>query len=656
LFWLILQNTFVMQGGSISVRMNYGTPKNAPLDKDMDWTRSDWICSKCTAHNFKRREYCFKCNISYAQSKRTKEEDGFGQVGINPCNTLIFRGLDGLTTEETLSTALLSQTGCVCKQIKVIRDDTTGTSRGFSFAEFPSVLLSQQALTFITQSLQQPFEVDGKVVMVDFAKNTFNTTMTTLNGQQQVQQQSYNSYNNNDRKDQTSTNNGQFYDYRQHQHHPQVRESNSAVAQQSIAQALAAQNYNKVAEVHIHKPAVTAIQHAQVAEQQPTNNYADVLSKKLDPADPYSQYPIFPVPDVSKYTYDETSGYYYDDQTTLYYDANTQYFYNGQTEQFLYWDGDRQTYTIPATQTDTDTSQAETMDRKDGEQEVKKDGVKKEKVKVAKKIAKEMEKWAKTLNKQKYEQKESFKKSFAVLSQTSVADAGFAVLEKALPTPERKGIDINLLRNKGDNNIMPPPMANAQPTALVASYGTGDSDEEDEDNSANVEENLIDHDKLACLLCKRQFPNKDALSRHSQLSDLHKKNLEDWRLKHATTNQGYRDRAKERRDKFGVPEPPLRRPKQNPSMLPPVPHEDPSKKAIGTENVGNRLMKKMGWSEGQGLGQVRQGRTDNVEAVHRTAAAGLGSRGSSYNVSPGSNYKDTAKKVMYARYQELNGT
>lgn len=27
---------------------------------------------------------------------------------------------------------------------------------------------------------------------------------------------------------------------------------------------------------------------------------------------------------------------------------------------------------------------------------------------------------------------------------------------------------------------------------------------------------------MACLLCRRQFPNKEALVRHQQLSDLHK--------------------------------------------------------------------------------------------------------------------------------------
>lgn len=36
------------------------------------------------------------------------------------------------------------------------------------------------------------------------------------------------------------------------------------------------------------------------------------------------------------------------------------------------------------------------------------------------------------------------------------------------------------------------------------------------------EEKLADWKKMACLLCRRQFPNRDALVRHQQLSDLHK--------------------------------------------------------------------------------------------------------------------------------------
>ena len=37
---------------------------------------------------------------------------------------------------------------------------------------------------------------------------------------------------------------------------------------------------------------------------------------------------------------------------------------------------------------------------------------------------------------------------------------------------------------------------------------------------------MMDFTKMACLLCKRQFPNKEGLQRHQQMSDLHKTNLD----------------------------------------------------------------------------------------------------------------------------------
>ena len=63
---------------------------------------------------------------------------------------------------------------------------------------------------------------------------------------------------------------------------------------------------------------------------------------------------------------------------------------------------------------------------------------------------------------------------------------------------------------------------------LVASYG-GDSDEEEEDSGSEPgkvdESKLLDMSKMACLLCKRQFQNKESLQRHTQMSDLHKVRL-----------------------------------------------------------------------------------------------------------------------------------
>lgn len=68
---------------------------------------------------------------------------------------------------------------------------------------------------------------------------------------------------------------------------------------------------------------------------------------------------------------------------------------------------------------------------------------------------------------------------------------------------------------------------------LASDYAATGSDEEVEEEreepARSAKESLADKDskltdwkKMACLLCRRQFPNKDALIRHQQLSDLHK--------------------------------------------------------------------------------------------------------------------------------------
>lgn len=73
---------------------------------------------------------------------------------------------------------------------------------------------------------------------------------------------------------------------------------------------------------------------------------------------------------------------------------------------------------------------------------------------------------------------------------------------------------------------------------LAADYAAGSDDEEEEKHEKpeastppatksqpeiqEKEDKLTDWKKMACLLCRRQFPSKDALIRHQQLSDLHK--------------------------------------------------------------------------------------------------------------------------------------
>ena len=161
-----------------------------------------------------------------------------------------------------------------------------------------------------------------------------------------------------------------------------------------------------------------------------------------------------------------------------------------------------------------------------------------------------MEKWAKTLN----QRKESTK--VAVPAPT---------LE---PEPERRKEPEPLAEKSSSLNevlqvLQRKQLAEKKPlgaSALVAYGSDSDSDGHDEKKTAELMEGLIDWTKLACLLCKRQFSNRETLVKHQQLSDLHRQNLEAW--KKQNTPVAYRDRAKERRKKYGDTEPNHQRKKQ----------------------------------------------------------------------------------------------
>lgn len=60
-------------------------------------------------------------------------------------------------------------------------------------------------------------------------------------------------------------------------------------------------------------------------------------------------------------------------------------------------------------------------------------------------------------------------------------------------------------------------------SSVVAAYnGESDTEEGSSDRAGDEDGKITDWGKMICLLCRRQFPAKDALLRHQQLSDLHK--------------------------------------------------------------------------------------------------------------------------------------
>lgn len=92
------------------------------------------------------------------------------------------------------------------------------------------------------------------------------------------------------------------------------------------------------------------------------------------------------------------------------------------------------------------------------------------------------------------------------------------------------------------------------------------------------------------------------------------------RKAHAPTEQPkYRDRASERRILFNQPDTPLpekdgntigkKRQAEGPPR-PPTPPPPPVNPGQDESNVGNKLLKMMGWKEGSGLGTDGDGRVD----------------------------------------------
>jgi hypothetical protein len=70
---------------------------------------------------------------------------------------------------------------------------------------------------------------------------------------------------------------------------------------------------------------------------------------------------------------------------------------------------------------------------------------------------------------------------------------------------------------------------------LVATYQS-DSDEDQAANKSVAaastfnDNDFIDYNKLTCLLCKRAFPSADVLNKHKNMSNLHKENLQKYKM------------------------------------------------------------------------------------------------------------------------------
>ncbi|XP_058906553.2 RNA-binding protein 10 isoform X12 [Kogia breviceps] len=632
----------------------------------------------------------------------------------NANDTIILRNLNPHSTMDSILGALAPYAVLSSSNVRVIKDKQTQLNRGFAFIQLSTIEAAQ--LLQILQALHPPLTIDGKTINVEFAKgskrdmasnegsriNAASVASTAIAAAQWAISQAsqggegawatpeeppvdYSYYQQDEGYGSSQGTESSLYahGYLKGAKGPGITGTKGdpagagpeaslepgadsvslqafsrtqpgatpGVYQQSAAEASGSQGTAANSQSYtIMSPAVLK------SELQSPSHPSSSLPPATSPSaqEPYSQYPV---PDVSTYQYDETSGYYYDPQTGLYYDPNSQYYYNAQSQQYLYWDGERRTY-VPALEQSADGHKETGAPSKEGKEKKEK-----HKTKTAQQIAKDMERWARSLNKQK----ENFKNSFQPISslrdderrESATADAGYAILEKKGALAERQHTSMDLPKLASDDRPSPP-------RGLVAAYsGESDSEEEQERGGPEREEKLTDWQKLACLLCRRQFPSKEALIRHQQLSGLHKQNLEIHRRAHLSENElealekndmeqmKYRDRAAERREKYGIPEPPEpKRRKYSGMSAASVDFEQPTRDGLGSDNIGSRMLQAMGWKEGSGLGRKKQGIVTPIEAQTRVRGSGLGARGSSYGVTSTESYKETLHKTMVTRFNE----
>uniref|UniRef100_A0A2K5H833 RNA binding motif protein 10 n=1 Tax=Colobus angolensis palliatus TaxID=336983 RepID=A0A2K5H833_COLAP len=631
----------------------------------------------------------------------------------NANDTIILRNLNPHSTMDSILGALAPYAVLSSSNVRVIKDKQTQLNRGFAFIQLSTIEAAQ--LLQILQALHPPLTIDGKTINVEFAKGSkrdmasnegsrisaASVASTAIAAAQWAISQAsqggegawatseeppvdYSYYQQDEGYGNSQGTESSLYGhgYLKGTKGPGITGTKGdptgagpeaslepgadSVSMQAFSRAqpgAAPGIYQQSAEASSSQGTAANSQSYTImspavlkSELQSPTHPSSALPPATSPTaqESYSQYPV---PDVSTYQYDETSGYYYDPQTGLYYDPNSQYYYNAQSQQYLYWDGERRTY-VPALEQSADGHKETGAPSKEGKEKKEK-----HKTKTAQQIAKDMERWARSLNKQK----ENFKNSFQPISslrdderrESATADAGYAILEKKV-VPEFLCPSTPGTHQHGSPEIGHPPRG------LVAAYsGESDSEEEQERGGPEREEKLTDWQKLACLLCRRQFPSKEALIRHQQLSGLHKQNLEIHRRAHLSENElealekndmeqmKYRDRAAERREKYGIPEPPEpKRRKYGGISTASVDFEQPTRDGLGSDNIGSRMLQAMGWKEGSGLGRKKQGIVTPIEAQTRVRGSGLGARGSSYGVTSTESYKETLHKTMVTRFNE----
>lgn len=255
-------------------------------------------------------------------------------------SALILRDLDALTLEDAIGKVLKLQFGVSVKQCEIMRDDVTKVSRCFAFVELASLADSRKVVDYYRNNPDRVFELSGKAVTIDYAKNTFNTIM--LSYKEALAKRFEDTYE------------------------APVHETSNYDANAAAAVAHAALNQKKMQKKGSSSSSSSATTVSSSATQSgDTGNINSNVNGSTEsgvsfdlivngqrfssvPTNPFNMKNIgsakFAAPDTAKFLFDQSTQYYYDPVTGLYYDSNSQYFFDRLSQKYVYWDPAKCTY------------------------------------------------------------------------------------------------------------------------------------------------------------------------------------------------------------------------------------------------------------------------------------------------------------------------
>ncbi|KAG4938891.1 hypothetical protein JHK85_045601 [Glycine max] len=134
---------------------------------------SDWMCTICGYINFARRTSCYQCNEprtddAPAADISLSNSAAIGKKGseAGPTHVLVVRGLDENADEEMLRYEFSKH--APIKDLRLVRDKFTHVSRGFAFVHFYSVEDATKALEATNGTM---LEKNGQILRVAYAKS-----------------------------------------------------------------------------------------------------------------------------------------------------------------------------------------------------------------------------------------------------------------------------------------------------------------------------------------------------------------------------------------------------------------------------------------------------------------------------------------------------